>query len=94
MKYIFAIDETGNFFFDNWSSVCGVLIKGNELELKKAYQKVYKEFGFSEPVPNDVNGLLTTKENIEDKARFHFNKMNDSQKAILKDMSVGSGFKG
>jgi hypothetical protein len=85
MKYIFAIDETGNFFFDNWSSVCGVLIKGNELALKKAYQDVYKEFGFSEPVPNDVNGLLTTKENIEDKARFHFNKMNDSQKTILKN---------
>ena len=76
---------TDNFFFDKWSSVCGVLIKGNELELKKAYQKVYKEFGFSEPVPNDVNGLLTTKENIEYKARFHFNKMNDSQKAILKN---------
>lgn len=85
MKYIFAIDETGNFYSDNWSSVCGVLVKGNELGLKQAYQNIYKEFGFAEPVPNDVNGLLQTNEDIKDKARFHFNKMKDSQKAILKN---------
>lgn len=84
MKYIFAIDETGNFYSDNWSSVCGVLIKGNEIGLKQAYQNIYKEFGFPEPVPNDAKSLLTTNENINDSARFHFNKMNNSQKAILK----------
>ena len=83
-KHILAIDETGNFYSQNWSSVCGVLVKGNELELKKAYQKSYSDFGFPEPVPNDINSLLQTSENIEDNARFHFNKMTDSQKEILK----------
>ena len=83
-KHILAIDETGNFYSQNWSSVCGVLVKGNELELKKAYQKSYSDFGFPEPVTNDINSLLQTSENIEDNARFHFNKMTDSQKEILK----------
>lgn len=82
-KHILAIDETGNFYSDNWSSVCGVSVNGNELELKKTYQNVYKEFGFPEPVPNDIKSLLQTTDDINDKARFHFNKMNDSQKGIL-----------
>lgn len=84
MKYIFAIDETGNFYSDNWSSVCGVLVKGNENNLREAYKEVYKEFGYPEPVPNDATNLLQNPENKKDKGRFHFNKMNDSQKAILK----------
>lgn len=82
-KYILAIDETGNFYSDSWSSVCGVLVKGNELELKKAYQNVYKEFGFPEPVPNDIKGLLQTTDDINDNARFHYTKMNDSQKDVI-----------
>ncbi len=84
MRYIFAIDETGNFYSDDWSSVCGVLVKGNENDLREAYKEIYKEFGFPEPIPNDAESLLKTNDNKKDKARFHFNKMNNSQKAILK----------
>ncbi len=84
MKYIFAIDETGDFFFNSWSYACGVLIKRGENDLRKAYQTIYKEFGFATPVPNDAKSLLQTTDDINDKARFHYNKMESKQKEILK----------
>lgn len=85
MKYIFAIDETGKFSTEK-SSVCGVLVKGNELELKKAYQKIYAEFGFEEPIPNNTKDILGIKRLYEDKydPRFHYCDMKSWQKDIFK----------
>lgn len=86
-KYILAIDETGVFSLKGGdkSFVCGTVVEADELKLRQAYQEVYREFGFSEPVPSCVNDLLQTKEDIEDKARFHFNKLTESQSAICKE---------
>ena len=65
-KYVLAIDESGKFEIgSNNSFACGVVVEANELTLKQAYQKVYKEFGFPEPVPNSTNELLQTKEDIK-----------------------------
>ena len=89
-KYVLAIDEFGKFEIGNKNSfACGVVVEANELTLKQAYQKVYKEFGFPEPVPNSTNELLQTKEDINDKARFHFNKLTDSQLEICKNNLLG-----
>ena len=89
-KYVLAIDESGKFEIGNKNSfACGVVVEANELTLKQAYQKVYKEFGFPEPVPNSTNELLQTKEDINDKARFHFNKLTDSQLEICKNNLLG-----
>ena len=89
-KYVLAIDEFGKFEIgSNNSFACGVVVEANELTLKQAYQKVYKEFGFPEPVPNSTNELLQTKEDINDKARFHFNKLTDSQLEICKNNLLG-----
>ena len=89
-KYVLAIDEFGKFAIGNKHSfACGVVVEANELTLKQAYQKVYKEFGFPEPVPNSTNELLQTKEDINDKARFHFNKLTDSQLEICKNNLLG-----
>lgn len=89
-KYVLAIDESGKFEIgSNNSFACGVVVEPNELTLKQAYQKVYKEFGFPEPVPNSTNELLQTKEDINDKARFHFNKLTDSQLEICKNNLLG-----
>ncbi len=89
-KYVLAIDEFGKFEIGTKNSfACGVVIEANELTLKQAYQKVYKEFGFPEPVPNSANELLQTKEDINDKARFHFNKLTDSQLEICKNNLLG-----
>ena len=89
-KYVLAIDESGKFAIgSNNSFACGVVVEANELTLKQAYQKVYKEFGFPEPVPNSTNELLQTKEDINDKARFHFNKLTDSQLEICKNNLLG-----
>ena len=89
-KYVLAIDESGKFEIgSNNSFACGVVVEANELTLKQAYQKVYKEFGFPEPVPNSTNELLQTKEDINDKARFHFNKLTDSQLEICKNNLLG-----
>ena len=89
-KYVLAIDEFGKFAIgSNNSFACGVVVEANELTLKQAYQKVYKEFGFPEPVPNSTNELLQTKEDINDKARFHFNKLTDSQLEICKNNLLG-----
>ena len=92
MKYIFAIDETGRFSIpfgekhSDKSFACGVLVKGNELELKQAYQKVYQGFGFPEPVPTTTRELLTvpTENENDDNARFHFNRLTNEQKDICK----------
>ncbi len=87
-KYILAIDETGSFALgkNDKSFVCGVLVKENEYKLKQAYQQVYKEFGFSEPIPTTTKELLTmsTVNENEDNARFHFNKLTDEQKEICR----------
>ncbi len=89
-KYVLAIDEFGKFEIGTKNSfACGVVVETNELTLKQAYQKVYKEFGFPEPVPNSTNELLQTKEDINDKARFHFNKLTDSQLEICKNNLLG-----
>ena len=89
-KYVLAIDEFGKFEIGTKNSfACGVVIEANELTLKQAYQKVYKEFGFPEPVPNSTNELLQTKEDINDKARFHFNRLTDSQLEICKNNLLG-----
>lgn len=89
-KYVLAIDEFGKFAIGSKNSfACGVVVEANELTLKQAYQKVYKEFGFPEPVPNSTNELLQTKEDINDKARFHFNKLTDSQLGICKNNLLG-----
>lgn len=89
-KYVLAIDEFGKFEIGNKNSfACGVVVEANELTLKQAYQKVYKEFGFPEPIPNSTNELLQTKEDINDKARFHFNKLTDSQLEICKNNLLG-----
>ena len=89
-KYVLAIDEFGKFAIGNKNSfACGVVVEANELTLKQAYQKVYKEFGFPEPVPNSTDELLQTKEDINDKARFHFNKLTDSQLEICKNNLLG-----
>lgn len=89
-KYVLAIDESGKFEIgSNNSFACGVVVEANELTLKQAYQKVYKEFGFPEPVPNSTDELLQTKEDINDKARFHFNKLTDSQLEICKNNLLG-----
>ncbi|MGM9820563.1 MAG: hypothetical protein ACI3Z9_07145 [Candidatus Onthomorpha sp.] len=89
-KYILAIDEFGNFSIgSNGSFACGVVIEANELTLKQAYQKMYREFGFPEPVPNTIKELLQTNEDIDDKARFHFNKLNESQVEICKNNLLG-----
>lgn len=89
-KYVLAIDESGKFEIgSNNSFACGVVVEANELTLKQAYQKVYKEFGFPEPIPNSTNELLQTKEDINDKARFHFNKLTDSQLEICKNNLLG-----
>ena len=89
-KYVLAIDEFGKFEIGTKNSfACGVVIEANELTLKQAYQKVYKEFGFPEPVPNSANELLQTKEDINDKARFHFNRLTDSQLEICKNNLLG-----
>lgn len=89
-KYVLAIDEFGKFAIGSKNSfACGVVVEANELTLKHAYQKVYKEFGFPEPVPNSTNELLQTKEDINDKARFHFNKLTDSQLEICKNNLLG-----
>ena len=89
-KYVLAIDEFGKFAIGNKNSfACGVVVEANELTLKQAYQKVYKEFGFPEPIPNSTNELLQTKEDINDKARFHFNKFTDSQLEICKNNLLG-----
>lgn len=89
-KYVLAIDEFGKFEIGTKNSfACGVVVEANELTLKQAYQKVYKEFGFPEPVPNSTNELLQTKEDINDKARFHFNKLTDSQLEICKNNLLG-----
>lgn len=89
-KYVLAIDEFGKFAIGSKNSfACGVVVEANELTLKQAYQKVYKEFGFPEPIPNSTNELLQTKEDINDKARFHFNKLTDSQLEICKNNLLG-----
>lgn len=89
-KYVLAIDEFGKFEIGTKNSfACGVVVETNELTLKQAYQKVYKEFGFPEPVPNSTDELLQTKEDINDKARFHFNKLTDSQLEICKNNLLG-----
>lgn len=89
-KYVLAIDEFGKFAIGSKNSfACGVVVEANELTLKHAYQKVYKEFGFPEPVPNSTNELLQTKEDINDKARFHFNRLTDSQLEICKNNLLG-----
>lgn len=89
-KYVLAIDEFGKFAIGSKNSfACGVVVEANELALKQAYQKVYKEFGFPEPVPNSTNELLQTKEDINDKARFHFNRLTDSQLEICKNNLLG-----
>ncbi|MBR4156862.1 MAG: hypothetical protein IKU01_09260 [Bacteroidales bacterium] len=85
-KHILAIDETGRFSMGNDESfACGVVVTKDESEVKKAYQKTYSDFGFPEPVPDDIKGLLTD-DTIEngDKARYHFNKLDDTQKAFCK----------
>ena len=86
-KHILAIDETGRFSMksDDKSFVCGVVVSKDFSEIKKAYQKTYSDFGFPEPVPEDIKELLTndTAEN-GDKARYHFNKLDDTQKAFCK----------
>ena len=86
-KYVLAIDESGCFTFGSKdkSFACGVVIEANELTLKQAYQKVYEDFEFPQPIPNDTNGLLKTNDNIEDKARFHFNKLSEQQANICKE---------
>ena len=70
---------------DDKSFVCGVVVSKDFSEIKKAYQKTYSDFGFPEPVPEDIKELLTndTAEN-GDKARYHFNKLDDTQKAFCK----------
>lgn len=89
-KYVLAIDESGEFAIKSEGSfACGVVVEANELTLKQAYQKVYQEFGFPEPVPNTIKELLQTNENIKDKARFHFNKLNESQIEICKNNLLG-----
>ena len=82
-KYILAIDETGRFTIDNEndeSFVCGVVTTKEISELKEAYRRTYSGFGFSGPAPYDVKELL----NNGDKPRFHFNKLNNTQKAFCK----------
>lgn len=82
-KYILAIDETGRFTIDNEndkSFVCGVVTTKERSELKEAYRRTYSYFGFSGPAPYDVKKLL----NNGDKARFHFNELNNTQKAFCK----------
>lgn len=89
-KYILAIDEFGNFSIGSKGSfACGVVVEANELTLKQAYQKMYREFGFPEPVPNTIKELLQTNEDSDDKARFHFNKLNESQVEICKNNLLG-----
>lgn len=85
MKYIFAIDETGSFHLNcNNSFSCGVVITDNELSLKQTYQKLYKEMGFPNPIPNDTHSILTNTE-TED-GRFHFAGMSLSQKKLCYDL--------
>lgn len=86
MKYIFAVDETGEFTFGSKSSVCGVLIKRNELELKRTYQEIYAEFGFEEPIPNNKYLLQYPEKDKSGKTvgRFHYRDIKSWQKDILK----------
>ena len=87
-KHILAIDETGRFSMksDDKSFVCGVVVSKDFSEIKKAYQKTYSDFGFPEPVPEDIKALLSDS-GVEngDKARYHFNKLEDWEKAFCKN---------
>lgn len=87
-KHILAIDETGRFSMksDDKSFVCGVVVSKDFSEIKKAYQKTYSDFGFPEPVPEDIKELLSDS-GVEngDKARYHFNKLEDWGKAFCKN---------
>lgn len=85
MKYIFAIDETGQFDIrqtKDKSFVCGVLVKGEESKLLKAYQNIYTEFGYPEPIPSNERELLINPENSDDNARFHFKNASEKEKEI------------
>lgn len=81
MKYIFAIDETVNFSFDEKPSsfVCGVLISKSEGEIKKQYQKTYAEFYPQRSAPQCTAELIG-----KEQENFHYNKLNSSQKEICK----------
>lgn len=87
-KHILAIDETGRFSMksDDKSFVCGVVVSKDFSDIKKAYQKTYSDFGFPEPVPEDIKALLSDS-GVEngDKARYHFNKLEDWEKAFCKN---------
>ena len=91
-KYIIGIDETGAFCLQGKdpSFVCGVLIKGNELELKTSYQHLYEDFGFPAPTPTKCEDLLQDKSLTEgDKARFHFNKLTPTEREQCKARLLG-----
>lgn len=87
-KHILAIDETGRFSMksDDKSFVCGVVVSKDFSEIKKAYQKTYSDFDFPEPVPEDIKELLSDS-GVEngDKARYHFNKLEEWEKAFCKN---------
>ena len=90
-KYIFAIDETGSFMINNdhWSFVCGIHVDADESALSQAYRKTYEDLGFPAPTPTDTRDLLNLRDEEissadQDKARFHFNKLNSEQASICR----------
>ena len=95
-KYIFAIDETGSFLIhgNDKSFACGVQIKDNIEELKAAYMNLYEALGFPAPTPTDRDGLLKLSDEemvylqVEDKARFHFNKLGREERDKCKNIML------
>ncbi len=81
MKYIFAIDETGNFSFDEKANsyVCGVLISKSENELKQKYKEAYQSFFPNRLVPDTKEQLIG-----KEQEHFHFAKLFNNQKEICK----------
>lgn len=86
-KYVLAIDETGRFSMrsDDKSFVCGIVVTKSEQDLKDAYKRNYSDFGFPEPAPDDIKSLLSDETISDgDKARYHYNKLDDWQKSFCK----------
>lgn len=81
-KYILGIDETGSFRIqgDTQSFVCGVMVSGNELELKTSYQRLYEDFGFPAPTPTKCTELLQEHLPEGKEGRFHANRLTKEER--------------
>ena len=70
---------------DDKSFVCGIVVTKSEQDLKDAYKRNYSDFGFPEPAPDDIKSLLSDETISDgDKARYHYNKLDDWQKSFCK----------